>query len=96
MVYKCVYDPRKDISKVIPDMSVDLAAAIETGVVLDTGTIAEHNEIDDPSCVLGRVRDCFDAFEAKKAILNAGRIKQAGAPPSPSPSSFSSDTVSDS
>lgn len=96
MVYKCEYDPKKDIAKVIPDMSVDLAAAIETGVVLDTGTIAEHNEIDDPSCVIGRVRDCFDAFEAKKAILNAGRIKQAEASPSPSPSpsSSSSDNVS--
>lgn len=79
MVYKCDYDPQRDIAKVVPDMSVDLAAAIETGVVLDTGTIAEHNEIDDPSSVIGRVRDCFDAFEAKKAILNAGRIQQSAA-----------------
>lgn len=92
MVYKCEYDPMRDIAKVVPDLSVDLVAAIETGVVLDTGTIAEHNEIDDPSSVIGRVRDCFDAFEAKKAILNAGRIQQpagSAAPAVDSPSTSS-------
>lgn len=76
MVYKCEFDPTRDITRTIPDMSVDLAGAIETGVVLDTGTIAEHNDIDSPASILGRVRDCFDAFEAKKRILNAGRIEQ--------------------
>lgn len=83
MIYHCEFDPQRDICKTIPDMSVDLAAAIESGVVLDTGTIAEHNDIDSPGSILGRVRDCFDAFDAKKRILAAGRIKLESAPPLP-------------
>lgn len=58
-------------------MAVDLAAAIESGVVLDTGMIAEHNDIDSPACIIGRVRDVFDAFEAQKNILNANRAAAA-------------------
>lgn len=73
MRYTCKFNPVTDIQRVMPDMSVDLKAAIETGVVLDTGTVAEHNDIDDPSTIYGRVRDCFDAFDAKQKILAAGR-----------------------
>ena len=80
MRYTCKFNPTTDIQRVMPDMSVDLKSAIETGVVLDTGTVAEHNDIDDPSTIYGRVRDCFDAFDAKQRILAAGRAaKEAGA-----------------
>lgn len=79
MRYTCKFNPARDIQATVPDMSVDLAGAIETGVVLDTGMIAEHNDIDSPASILGRVRDVFDAFEAQKRILNAGRVKQPAA-----------------
>lgn len=79
MRYTINFDSSRDIQAPVPDMSVDLAAAIESGVVLDTGMIVEHNDIDNPSSVLGRVRDVFDAFEAQKKILNAGKI-QTSAP----------------
>lgn len=88
MVYTCEYDPTRDIMKTVPDMAINLEAAIESGVVLDTGMIAEHNDIDSPSSVIGRVRDVFDAFEAQKNILAKGRIESAPAPsatPSTSP-----------
>lgn len=80
MLQFCRFNPKRDIKKTVPDMSVDLAAAIESGVVLDTGMIAEHNDIDSPSSVIGRVRDVFDAFEAQKNILNKGRVTQPSAP----------------
>lgn len=76
----CIFNPVRDIQKTVPDMAIDLNAAIESGVVLDTGMIAEHNEIDSPSSVIGRVRDVFDAFEAQKNILNKGRVTQPSAP----------------
>lgn len=76
----CKFNASRDIRKTVPDMSVNLAAAIESGVVLDTGMIAEHNDIDSPSSVIGRVRDVFDAFEAQKNILNKGRVSQTAAP----------------
>lgn len=60
-------------------MAIDLSAAVESGVVLDTGMIAEHNDIDSPTSIIGRVRDVFDAFEAQKNILAKGRIESAPA-----------------
>lgn len=77
MRYTCKFNPVRDIQATVPDMSVDLAGAIETGVVLDTGMIAEHNDIDSPASIIGRVSDVFDAFEAQKRILNAGRVQQS-------------------
>ncbi|MCR5352563.1 MAG: hypothetical protein K6E35_08765 [Bacteroidales bacterium] len=79
MRYICKFNPKTDIKKVMPDMSVDLKSAIETGVVLDTGTVAEHNDIDDPSTIYGRVRDCFDAFDAKQRILALNRAAKEAA-----------------
>lgn len=76
----CNFDSLRDFKKTVPDMSVDLAAAIDSGVVLDTGMIAEHNDIDSPASVIGRVRDVFDAFEAQRNILNKGRVTQPSAP----------------
>lgn len=76
----CNFDSLRDIKKTVPDMSVDLAAAIDSGVVLDTGMIAEHNDIDSPASVIGRVRDVFDAFEAQRNILNKGRVTQQSTP----------------
>lgn len=76
----CKFNSNRDFRKSVPDMSVNLAAAIESGVVLDTGMISEHNDIDSPSSVIGRVRDVFDAFEAQKNILNKGRVSQPSAP----------------
>lgn len=80
MIQICRFNPKRDFQKTVPDMSVDLAAAIESGVVLDTGMIAEHNDIDSPSSVIGRVRDVFDAFEAQKNILNKGRVTHSSSP----------------
>lgn len=79
MRYNCLFDSSRDIQKTVPDMAVDLAGAIETGVVLDTGMIAEHNDIDSPSCIIGRVRDAFDAIEYQRNIIAKGKALDAAA-----------------
>lgn len=76
----CKFNSDRDICATVPDMAIDLEGAISSGVVLDTGMIAEHNDIDSPASIIGRVRDVFDAFEAQKSILNAGRIKSESTP----------------
>ena len=87
MRYSCNYNPERDIQKTVPDMAIDLAGAIESGVVLDTGMIAEHNEIDSPASIIGRVRDVFDAFDAQKRLLAAAHAAQ------PAPASSASNVT---
>ena len=77
MVTIVKYNPERDLMAVVPDLAIDLAGAIESGIVLDTGMIAEHNEIENPACIIGRVRDVFDAFEAHRAIVSAEKAAAA-------------------
>lgn len=71
------YNPDRDLMAVVPDLAIDLAGAIESGIVLDTGMIAEHNDIENPSCIIGRVRDAFDAFDAHRAIVAKAKAEAA-------------------
>lgn len=79
MRYECVFNAERDIQPTVPDMAVDLAGAIETGVVLDTGMIAEHNDIDSPASIIGRVHDAFDALEYQRSIVAKGKAMDAAA-----------------
>lgn len=79
MTISAPFNPDRDIQPTVPDMSVDLAGAIETGVVLDTGMIAEHNDIDSPACIIGRVRDAFDAIDYQRNIIAKGKSMDAAA-----------------
>ena len=74
MKQNCKFNKERDLHKVVPGLAVDIQQAIETGVVLDTGVIESHNEINDPTSIVTRVRDTFHALELKKAYLNAGKI----------------------
>lgn len=58
-------------------MSTDLAAALETGVVVDTGTVGEFNDIKDPDGVWIRVNDAFQAMDAQKALRSLGMKSSA-------------------
>lgn len=79
MRYECIFNSSRDIQATVPDMAVDLAGAIETGVVLDTGMIAEHNDIDSPASIIGRVHDAFDAIEYQRNIIAKGKQLDAAA-----------------
>ncbi len=74
MRQKCVFNPKTDLQETIPGLDTDLALAMEKGVVMDTGINPEYNLIDDPRNIRGRVGDAFDAINAQKAILDAGKL----------------------
>lgn len=74
MRQNCKFNKERDLKEVVPGLAVDIQQAIETGVVLDTGVIEQHNDIQDPTSIVTRVRDTFHALELKKAYLNAGKI----------------------
>lgn len=83
----CRFNVQTDVQRAIPGLSVDLALAVENGVVLDTGVDAQYNDLDDPANIKGRVRDAFGAIDAQRAVLSAGKIvdKVSSAPASVNP-----------
>lgn len=76
MYQKCKFDPARDVCRTVPGLSTDLAAAVENGVVLDTGIDAQYNNVDDPANIRGRVRDAFAAIDQQRAVLAAGKVVQ--------------------
>lgn len=64
------FDPKRDFMRVNPGLSVDIAAAVESGTVIDAGTNSDYNQIDDPNSITGRVRDIFEATDRRKDIMN--------------------------
>lgn len=71
MIQEIEFNPVTDICATVPSLSVDLVQAVETGVVLDTGTIGEYNNIEDPSGIWTRVRDAFHAADLQRSIQSA-------------------------
>ena len=76
MYQHCKFDPKRDVCRTVPGLSTDLAAAVENGVVLDTGIDAQYNNVDDPANIRGRVRDAFAAIDQQRAVLAAGKVVQ--------------------
>lgn len=77
MYQNCRYNPVTDICRTVPGLSTDLAAAVENGVVLDTGIDAQYNNVDDPAHIRGRVRDAFAAIDLQRSVLASGKIVQS-------------------
>ena len=79
MIQKCNFDKVRDIQEHVPSLATDLNKAIETNTVQDTGVVADFNLIDEPSGITGRVSDAFEAIDAQRAILAAGKAAKAKA-----------------
>lgn len=73
MLQICFFDKCRDIQEHVPSLATDLNKAIETNTVQDTGVVADFNSIEEPNAVTGRVSDAFEAIEAQRAILAAGK-----------------------
>lgn len=79
MIQKCNFDKVRDIQEHVPSLATDLNKAIETNTVQDTGVVADFNSIEEPSAITGRVSDSFEAIDAQRAILAAGKAAKAKA-----------------
>lgn len=66
----CFFNPVRDMKPVEPFGFVDLQNALVNGVI--ESQIAEsdedYNGIEDPTVVIGKPRDIFDAIQAKMNI----------------------------
>lgn len=86
----CVFDELRDIQEVESGLAVDIDDMLRTGVVQDSPVTEPDNGIEDPSAIIGRVSDVFDAIEAQRVIKKYGKkanIQPAVEQPSVSPSS---------
>lgn len=73
MLQICNFDKVRDIQEHVPSLATDLNKAIESNTVQDTGVVADFNSIEEPNAITGRVSDAFEAIDAQRAILAAGR-----------------------
>lgn len=79
MIQKCNFDKCRDIQEHVPSLATDLNKAIETNTVQDTGVVADFNSIEEPNAITGRVSDAFEAIDAQRAILAAGKAAKSKA-----------------
>lgn len=68
-----VFNEQTDLCPTVPGLAINMASALETGIVVDTGTLGTFNDIDEPSSIWKRVGDTFEALEAMKLIDRHGR-----------------------
>lgn len=69
----CEFNELRDISVVEQGLAVDINEALRTGVVKDSDYALDYNNIDDPSKVVGRISDVFDAIEANRVVHKYGK-----------------------
>jgi len=79
MLQICNFDKARDIQEHVPSLATDLNKAIETNTVKDTGVAADFNSIEEPNAITGRVSDAFEAMDAQRAILAAGKAAKTKA-----------------
>lgn len=75
----CKYNPDRDALEVVSCLSVDITDMLETGIVKDNSVSLENNGIDDPTQVIGLVRDEFAAIDAMRAVRKYGKKAPAKA-----------------
>lgn len=70
---ECKFNPYSDAQEVVPFLGVDINDMLQTGIVKDSAETLDNNGIDDPTSIVGRVRDVFDAMDAARAIKKYGK-----------------------
>lgn len=75
----CKYNPLTDAMEVVNGLAVSIDDMLQTGVVKDSGETLDNNGIDDPSQIIGRINDVFDAMDAARIIKKHGKKAPAQA-----------------
>lgn len=87
MLQKCSFNPLRDIEETVPDLVVDIAEVMRTGVVVSTGTLAPYSKEDDVNAVGHYLKDKIETVMAAKAMdasmARAARLAAAATPAAP-------------
>lgn len=63
----CKYKKGADICEVVPNLGVDVASAIESGIIKDTSATVFHNMMKNLDEVGMVARDTFDIIEYERS-----------------------------
>lgn len=69
----CRFNPDRDVLEAVGGLAVNITDMLETGIVHDSSQELDNNGIDDPTQVIGLVRDEFAAIDAMRAIRKYGK-----------------------
>ena len=74
MQCECKYNPTVDICPVDQFGFIDLVECLSKGEIPSTvsDTESTYNEIDDPSTIIGKPRDNFEAIRMMDSIKRSG------------------------
>lgn len=92
----CEFDSSRDIAETEQGLAVDINTALKTGVVKEADYALDYNGISDPSQVIGRISDTFDAIEAERVVKKYGKntkvesISSSGASQAPAAANVNS------
>lgn len=74
MLHICRFNKVTDVEATREGLAIDLAVALRTGVVKDSGIEPEFNNIDDPTKIKGRYNDVFAAIDERNSVLNKASV----------------------
>lgn len=74
MLHICRFNEVTDVQRTREGLAIDLAQALRTGIVKDSGTEPEYNNIDDPTKIKGRYNDVFAALDERNSVLNKASV----------------------
>lgn len=75
----CKFNPLTDCMEVVSGLAVSIDDMLQTGIVKDSGETLDNNGIDDPSQIIGRINDVFDAMDAARIVKKYGKKAPAQA-----------------
>lgn len=75
----CKFNPLTDAMEVVDGLAVSIDDMLQTGIVKDSGETLDNNGIDDPSQIIGRINDVFDAMDAARIVKKYGKKAPAKA-----------------
>lgn len=87
------FDKDKDLQEVDQFGYIDLVKSFQNGYVAgDVESVAEnYNDIEDPSSIVGKPRDCFEAMRMQDVIVQ--NVKKGTSSVEPAPAKVSTSKV---
>lgn len=68
MITKCKFDKKRDFKEVVPNLSMSIRMAMQTGVITDSANNSPYNEVESTEEVGNYLHDTIDIAMASKKL----------------------------